>query len=311
VETVARAIQHAHERGIVHRDLKPSNILLVGEPETPVGQCTPKITDFGLAKQVNRAPAEARPQTETGVIVGTAEYMAPEQASGQTKAISPATDVYALGVVLYELLTGRPPFKAADRVDTLWQVLHDEPVSPRRLQPKLPRDLETICLKCLQKEPHKRYATAAALAEDLRRFTAGEPIHARPIGLGERGVKWARRRPALATLAVVSVGALVSLMLGGWWYTVQMHHQQAQTEQVVQEGIDALERLLSTWDLGIGFHDEPEVQALQREVAGYLIPFYQKVLAEKNSPDPRALRRVGRAYTGLGWAVQLTSFFPE
>jgi WD40 repeat protein/tetratricopeptide (TPR) repeat protein len=211
VETLARAIHHAHQQGIVHRDLTPGNVLM-----TKAGQ--PRITDFGLAKLlVGGGPT----LTETGMILGTPSYMAPEQAAGQAKAIGPATDVYALGAVLYELLSGRPPFKAETPLETLQQVQSQQPVSPSRLQPKLPRDLVTMCLKCLQKEPAKRYASAEALAEDLDRFLQGKPIQARPIGNAERLWRWCRRNPAWASLAssvslllvVIAVGASLS----AWW----------------------------------------------------------------------------------------------
>src|SRR5262249_40191570 len=150
----------------------------------------PKITDFGLAKRLD----EQSSRTQSGEVVGTPSYMAPEQAGGK-KAIGPATDVYALGAILYELLTGRPPFKGATALDTVVQVLHEEPVRPGRLRPQLPRDLETICLKCLEKDPAKRYASARELADDLQHFRHGKPIQARPVGPLERGWKWARRRP--------------------------------------------------------------------------------------------------------------------
>jgi hypothetical protein len=181
VETLARAMNAAHEVGIVHRDLKPANVLLTAD-----GQ--PKISDFGLAKRLDDSAGD----TASGAIIGTPSYMAPEQARGKSKHIGPAADVHALGAILYECLTGRPPFNAASPLDTMAQVIADEPVPPRRLQPKVPRDLETICLKCLQKEPHKRYATARALADDLRRFLHGEWIHARPTPAWERGLNWAR-----------------------------------------------------------------------------------------------------------------------
>jgi WD40 repeat protein/cell division protein FtsB len=194
-ETLACAVHYAHQRGVIHRDLKPGNVLL-----TENG--TPKITDFGLAKRLETEPGSDNPlpQTKSGDIMGTPSYMAPEQALGQTTLIGPVTDVYALGAILYELLTGRPPFRGANTVETLHQVVFDDLVPPGNLQPKLPRDLETICLKCLQKEARKRYATAEELADDLHRFLAGETIRARRTGIGERGLKFARRRPALALI---------------------------------------------------------------------------------------------------------------
>jgi formylglycine-generating enzyme required for sulfatase activity len=199
VETLARAMQAAHEQHVIHRDLKPANVLLADDG-------TPKITDFGLAKKLDEAA-----QTASGAVMGTPSYMAPEQAGGKSADIGPLADVYALGAILYECLTGRPPFKAATAVETILQVVGDEPVPPSRLQSKTPRDLETICLKCLHKDPQRRYATAATLADDLRRFLDGEPIRARPVGVAEGAVKWARRRPALAALLGVVLLALVSL----------------------------------------------------------------------------------------------------
>jgi eukaryotic-like serine/threonine-protein kinase len=193
VETLARAVHAAHGQGVVHRDLKPANILLTAD-------AAPKITDFGLAKLLDSDPGNTR----SGAIVGTPSYMAPEQARGG-EAVGPAADVYALGAILYELLTGRPPFKGETALETALQVMHEDPVPPARLQPKLPRDLETVCLACLEKQPHRRYASAEAVAEDLRRFLAGEPIQARPAGLVQRGVKWALRRRALAGLIAVCV----------------------------------------------------------------------------------------------------------
>src|SRR5262245_44832228 len=169
IAKLARAVHAAHEKGIIHRDLKPSNVLLTADK-------SPKLTDFGLARKTDSGSG----LTQTGAILGTPSYMSPEQAAGQHDKTGPRTDVYALGAVLYECLTGKPPFRAATAVDTVMQVISEEPVPPGRLVPKLPRDLETICLKCLQKDPTKRYLSAAALAEDLERFLAGDSIIARP-----------------------------------------------------------------------------------------------------------------------------------
>jgi len=201
IETLARAMHYAHLRGVVHRDLKPGNVLLAGAERVA------KITDFGLAKRID---AEAREVSQSGMIMGTGAYMAPEQAAGKVRDTGPSADVYALGALLYECLTGRPPFEGPQHV-VLVSVLNDEPVPPSRLGAKVPADLETICLKCLSKEPARRYASAEELANDLRRFQAGEPIRARAVGAAERTWKWARRRPALAALLGVVLLALVGL----------------------------------------------------------------------------------------------------
>jgi WD40 repeat protein/tRNA A-37 threonylcarbamoyl transferase component Bud32 len=208
-EALAQAIHAAHQLGIVHRDLKPANVMLTSDG-------VPKIADFGLAKQLT----EEGP-TQTEAILGTPSYMAPEQASGKARAVGPATDQYALGAILYELLTGQPPFRGETKIDTLEQVRTQEPVPPRRLNPRVPRDLNTICQKCLQKEPHRRYPTALALAEDLQRFLADKPIHARPVSSMERTWKWARRRPAVAGLLVALVLAVVAGFVGISWGYVE------------------------------------------------------------------------------------------
>ncbi|HEY7426921.1 MAG TPA: protein kinase, partial [Gemmataceae bacterium] len=223
VEQLARAVDYAHRRGVVHRDLKPANVLLSfsRDAERSAGALRsasrlnawgPKITDFGLAKRLDDEQA----RTRTGDVVGTPSYMAPEQADGKLGKVGPATDLYSLGAILYEMLAGAPPFESLSAWETIGLVISAEPEPPSRRKPGVPRDLETICLKCLQKQPPRRYASALALADDLRRFLAGEPIKARPVGRLERGVKWVRRRPALAAMLAVSAAALLALLVGGW-----------------------------------------------------------------------------------------------
>jgi hypothetical protein len=206
VEVLARGVAEAHRLGIVHRDLKPANVLLTADG-------TPKITDFGLAKSLT----DDSRLTRSDSIMGSPGYMAPEQAEGKAKLVGPPADVYALGAILYELVTGRPPFRGATVLDTLEQVKTAEPVPPSRLVLGLPRDVETIALKCLQKDPARRYESARALAEDLRRFLGGEPIRARPVPPWERAVKWARCRPAIAAMALAVLLLLASLLGGGIW----------------------------------------------------------------------------------------------
>jgi WD40 repeat protein len=208
VEVLARGVAEAHRQGIVHRDLKPGNVLMAADG-------TPKITDFGLAKALNTDIA----LTATDLIMGSPSYMAPEQAEGKARQVGPLADVYALGAILYELLTGRPPFRSATVLETLQQVKAAEPVSPRRLLPGLPRDIETIALKCLHKDPAKRYDSACVLGEDLRRFLSGEPIVARPVSVWERSARWVRRKPALSALGAALLVAVAGMLgMGVWSY---------------------------------------------------------------------------------------------
>jgi hypothetical protein len=201
IETLARAMHYAHLRGVVHRDLKPANVLLAGSERVP------KITDFGLARQLDSDSG----QTQAGVVMGTPSYMAPEQASGRTHEAGPAADVYALGAILYHCLAGQPPFQGQATDATLELVRTQEPVPPSRWQKGVPVDLETICLKCLRKEPEKRYASAAELADDLQRYQRGEPILARRVGSTERAIKWVKRNPWLAGAAA---SVVLSLAVG-------------------------------------------------------------------------------------------------
>ncbi|MCY3018777.1 MAG: serine/threonine protein kinase [Planctomycetota bacterium] len=237
LEKVARAVQYAHEQGVIHRDLKPSNIMLefakggcssdevkpgsstnVALPmnERPVGE--PLVMDFGLAKDI----AKDSSLSQSGQVMGTPAYMPPEQAEGRVRDVGPRSDVYSLGAILYEMLTGRVPFTGENAMQVLRATCHDDPVPPRRITPDVPRDLETLCLKCLEKEAAKRYGSAEALAEDLARWLRGEPIAARAASFTERLAKWVRRRPATAALIGVSAVALVALVGGGVWYNARL-----------------------------------------------------------------------------------------
>jgi serine/threonine protein kinase/WD40 repeat protein len=259
VEVLARTMHAVHQAGLIHRDLKPANVLLrtnltpgrqdakqdkdsEGDGDrpgpsfrlgafAPLREVLPKITDFGLAKD----QAEERKLTRSGMALGTPCYMAPEQARVRAGGVGPAADIYALGAILYEMLTGRPPFDAESQAETIVQVLNEEPLSPARLRPRLPRDLVTICLKCLEKAPRRRYATAQDLAEDLRRFQAGEPILARPVGLAERCYRWCRRRPSVAALLALSALLTVALVATVLDYQARLRAALATTEKRAED----------------------------------------------------------------------------
>jgi WD40 repeat protein len=243
VATLAGAVQHAHDRGILHRDIKPSNVILTArrvEETSGDEDLSPRLTDFGLA----RIGEEAGEETRTGVLLGSPPYMAPEQAGGRTREFGPATDVYGLGATLYEVLTGRPPFRGETATETMRMVLEADCVAPRVLRGGLPRDLETICLKCLEKDPARRYASAAALRGDLERFLRGEPIRTRPASWRLRAAKWVRRRPMHAT-ALILVALATAGLVGGIVYRnvlLQGHARELEREVLRADGNARLAR---------------------------------------------------------------------
>jgi serine/threonine-protein kinase len=307
VETLARALHHAHQQGIVHRDLKPANILLAsvvrgpssvakdgdragnGPRTTDYGQ--PKVTDFGLAKRLDGGGDGV---TKSGDVLGTPNYMAPEQAGGRTSEAGPACDVYALGAILYECLTGQPPFQGATTVEVLRNVVYLEPSPPRDLRPRVPRDLQTICLTCLRKQPAERYATAEALADDLRAFLTGEPIKARPAQAWERLRGWARRRPAVALALglsgvaaagvalglwvhpapAVAVTLVLSLALGSWFRGERLRSALREVDQEhlrAERNVERMHLLLETTQRLIGVRDSDELLRMLSETTTRLV----------------------------------------
>jgi eukaryotic-like serine/threonine-protein kinase len=279
---ICLGVYAAHQRGVLHRDLKPANILLTKDN-------VPKITDFGLAKRIEE---KDHGQTRTGAILGTPSYMAPEQAMGRAKDVGPAADIYSLGAVLYDMLTGRPPFRGETVMDTLNQVQKLEPLPPRYLAPKVPLDLQTICLKALQKEPHKRYETAGEMAEDLRRFGAGEPILARPTPAWERAAKWMKRRPAVASLIGISTTAAVSvLVLSGLWLETARVAAEDKADQQAQRTLEQQQARIKAEELKSQAVQERDVANQQRKLAEKRLTLGRKIvddmLIRVGGPDLR------------------------
>jgi eukaryotic-like serine/threonine-protein kinase len=301
MRALAQAIHAAHQRGILHRDLKPANVLLTADG-------APKVTDFGLAKQLDQDSGH----TQAGDVMGTPSYMAPEQAAGKIKELGVWTDVYSLGAILYELLTGRPPFKGKTMLDTLELVRSQEPVPPRHFQPKTPRDLEIICLKCLEKEPGKRYASADALAEDLRRFLAHEPILARATTAWEQAVKWGRRRPALVGLIGLGTFTVVSLFAGALVFARQEYNraeketalhaaaelERSHAEENFAHARAAVDQMLTGVSRDrLAF--EPRMEQVRRELLHKALRFYERFLDVKGD-SPQVRWEAGQAYNRVG-----------
>jgi serine/threonine protein kinase/Flp pilus assembly protein TadD len=292
VETLARAMHSAHQRGIVHRDLKPANILLSSNE-------IPKITDFGLAKRLE----EDRGQTQSGAILGTPSYMAPEQALGQIRDVGPLADVYALGAILYELVSGRPPFLGQTILQTLEQVRTLEPTRLTRLRPRVSVDLETICTTCLAKNPQKRYPSALAMAEDLHRFLSDEPISARPAGPIERTVKWAKRRPTSAALLLVSLIAVTAIVGGSLWDDARLRVERDRAEKDFRSAVRAVDEMLTE----VGEEElasQPGAEEKRRRLLEKALTFYQDFVNERSS-DPALRDKLGLAYQRNGDILRL------
>lgn len=319
VEQLTGAVQSAHDAGIIHRDLKPANILLSSDsvalsPEkkgrlhstydsafkshskdTGISATQPKITDFGLVKNVGSD------MTASGVILGTPSYMAPEQADGNI-AVSTQVDIYALGAVLYECLTGRAPFKAATPLETLMQVINEEPVSVRHLQAKTPTDLETICHKCLQKDPAKRYASATELGDDLGRFLRNEPISARPIGRMERMWRWCKRYPAVAALVVILLAGLF-LFAAKNRELAHANLKEGESRELAEKRFRQTRTAVDQFFTDISespelLKKEPGTQALRRTLLTKAQSYYEQFLAER-SQDPTMLLEAAEASNRL------------
>lgn len=288
VARLAEAVQHAHEQGVIHRDLKPGNVLLAADG-------SPKLTDFGLAKL-----PDDEGMTRTGDILGTPSYMAPESTSGEGSS-GPALDIYALGAILYEMVTGRPPFRAATALETLEQVRTVDPVAPGRLQPGLSRDLETICLRCLEKTASRRYGSAQQLADDLGRFLRGEPVRARPVGPLRRLTKWARRQPTIAALALVSIIFGVAFLIGVLRYNAQLRDAAAEERRLRErarrqydQARDTVRQMLARADAR-GDAGIPRLQELRRDQQEDALAFFLRIAADDDLADPDIRFEAARA----------------
>jgi tetratricopeptide (TPR) repeat protein len=292
VELLARAVHHAHLQGVLHRDLKPANVLLVEGTDAPVSRCIPKISDFGLAKRLDLPHS----QSISGDIIGTPSYMSPEQAFGHRSEIGPASDVYGLGAILYECLTGKPPFKEDEPLDTLLKVISEDPLAVRRHRPNVNWDLETICMKCLEKNSQHRYASALELADDLRRFLDGEAILARPPSLVRRGGRWLRRRGAWAAAGIMLLVAAAATVVG----VVSVRHSRERDRIAFATARETAKQTLAKFDesqlLGNNFL---ALREMHRALAD-IVPVYDHMLQQK--PDDTETRAdLALIHVRIGW----------
>jgi serine/threonine protein kinase len=301
IETLAFAVHAAHQAGVVHRDLKPSNVLLTAEG-------IPKLSDFGVAKLLDSTEV----RTLSGEALGTPSYMAPEQAEGRSKAVGPPADVYALGAILYQTLTGKPPFLGESAIETLKLVATAEVVPPRRLRPDVPRDLETICLACLEKSPEKRYDTAEQLAVDLRRFRAGEPIRARRTSPVRRLSKLARRHPWQTALAATTTAGILAFAGLSYRHNIELKAENLRTESKAAEARRNYREARSTIRTMVGRLDDtrvagsPRLIDLRRDLGQDALGFYDRILGQVDSSDPIVLLDTIRALTDashLQWVL--------
>jgi tetratricopeptide (TPR) repeat protein len=319
VAAMGAAVDHAHRRGVLHRDLKPSNVILETvnkDGSNAIDQLPfiPRVTDFGLAKllETDADATLGNCQTQSGAIIGTPSYMAPEQAGGPAGSVRPTADIYALGAILYELLAGRPPFRADTVLETLLLVRSEEPLPPGRLRPNIPRDLETVCLKCLEKDPKKRYASAGELVDDLESYLGGRPVKARPIQSWEQALKWARRRPALAALAVVSVTAIFAVLGTVIYANARLQERIVFAEDRRIEAEDQRRQALANLGMARAAVDRMLTQVSEERLAG--VPRVDKVRVEllkdalnfyedfavQAAADPEVRLGLGRARLLLG-----------
>lgn len=308
VRATAEAVQFAHTQGTVHRDLKPANVLLTADG-------SPQITDFGLAKMLESVDEESRAElTATGQILGTPSYMSPEQASGKQELVGPPSDIYSLGAILYACLTGRAPFVADSPVDTLLQVMNKEPVAPRDLNASIPKDVETICLKCLSKAPHQRYGTAGLLAEDLQNFLEGRPVLARPVSATTRIVRWAKRNPAIAALSTLSAVLLLCGTVVSSYFALEANRRATaeteerlradQTAELYREASEETKRALVNEQRALVEAQTERDGALRQQERAEMLLYASTIAAAKQDIESGAKSKAGELLAACRWDLR-------